>query len=93
MVLFSGGVDSTLLATLLHEVTPIQVPIDLCNVSFDGENAPDRISISFSCSDQQLTGFYVDSIQALYELRQWAPGRQWNLICVDSSLNAVQSFK
>ena len=44
LLLFSGGVDSTLLAALLHEEIPRESPIDLCNVSFNNNEAPDRIS-------------------------------------------------
>jgi asparagine synthetase B (glutamine-hydrolysing) len=42
-VLFSGGIDSTLLALLAHNHVPRDQPIDLLNVAFD-ENAPDRVT-------------------------------------------------
>ncbi|EEF50737.1 asparagine synthetase, putative [Ricinus communis] len=43
-VLFSGGLDSMILAALLDECLDPSFGIDLLNVSFDGEFAPDRIS-------------------------------------------------
>ncbi len=42
LLLFSGGVDSTLLAALAHQCLPPGVPIELSNVCFDGGRSPDR---------------------------------------------------
>lgn len=41
-VLFSGGIDSTVLAALAHAHVPEADPIDLVNVCFDPCEAPDR---------------------------------------------------
>jgi len=43
-VLFSGGLDSMILAALLDQCIDPKWTIDLLNVSFDGQLAPDRIS-------------------------------------------------
>lgn len=43
-VLFSGGLDSMILAALLDECLPPENGIDLLNVSFEGSTAPDRVS-------------------------------------------------
>ncbi|CAN6972188.1 unnamed protein product [Brassica rapa subsp. trilocularis] len=43
-VLFSGGLDSVILAALLDQCLYPKYEVDLLNVSFDGANAPDRIS-------------------------------------------------
>lgn len=77
LVLFSGGVDSTLLAALLHLCLPPHLPIDLANVSFSEETSPDR----------------VGSILGVKELRQWAPQRLWRLIEVDSCLEEVDELR
>jgi len=66
LILFSGGVDSTLLAALAHEALPHGLPIDLASVCFDGGASPDRQS----------------ALDALRELRRVAPERQWRFIQV-----------
>jgi asparagine synthetase B (glutamine-hydrolysing) len=43
-ILFSGGLDSMILAALLDQCLDSKWTIDLLNVSFDGQLAPDRIS-------------------------------------------------
>lgn len=77
LVLFSGGVDSTLIAALLHLSIPAHFPIDLANVSFTGASSPDRVS----------------SLDTLTELRRWAPQRLWRLIEVDSCLQDVDAIR
>ena len=42
-VLFSGGLDSTILALLANEFMPKHLPIDLINLAFS-EKAPDRLT-------------------------------------------------
>nr|KAJ0197256.1 hypothetical protein LSAT_V11C700386240 [Lactuca sativa] len=61
VVLFSGGLDSTILAALLDQCLDSKFEIDLLNVSFDGELAPDKI-------------FAMDGVK---ELRKIAPLRRF----------------
>jgi asparagine synthetase B (glutamine-hydrolysing) len=79
LVLFSGGVDSVLLAAATHRAlladegttTNSTTPIDLCNVCFDPERqSPDRLA----------------AIDAYKSLKKWAPQRTWRLLLVDASL-------
>uniref|UniRef100_T1JEG1 Glutamine amidotransferase type-2 domain-containing protein n=1 Tax=Strigamia maritima TaxID=126957 RepID=T1JEG1_STRMM len=71
-VLFSGGIDSSVLAVLADEFVPKTEPIDLMNVAFvrkfeksemDGE-VPDRLSGRI----------------ALEELKLICPNRKWNFV-------------
>ncbi|XP_047967076.1 asparagine synthetase domain-containing protein 1 isoform X4 [Salvia hispanica] len=69
-VLFSGGLDSMIIAALLHQCIDSEYEIDMLNVSFDGESAPDRISAK----------------AGLKELQKIAPSRRWNLVEIDADL-------
>ncbi|MQL72891.1 hypothetical protein Taro_005267 [Colocasia esculenta] len=74
-VLFSGGLDSMILAALLDQCLNQEYAIDLLNVSFDGSLAPDRISAR--------TG--------LKELQNIAPSRRWRLVEIDANLSSLAS--
>lgn len=76
LVLFSGGVDSTLIAALAHRALPPGLPIDLSTVCFDGGRSADRVAAR----------------AAVLELAAYAPDRAWRLIEVDSSLEEVDSI-
>lgn len=70
-VLFSGGLDSMILAALLDNCLDLKYEIDLLNVSFDKELAPDRIS----------------SRAGLKELKRLSPLRRWKLVEIDADLS------
>ncbi|KAK7400696.1 hypothetical protein VNO78_11964 [Psophocarpus tetragonolobus] len=70
-VLFSGGLDSMILAALLDKCLDSSYEIDLLNVSFDGQLAPDRKSAKAGLS----------------ELRRVAPSRKWRLVEIDADLS------
>ena len=77
LILFSGGVDSTLIAALAHQSLPPDVPIDLASVCFNGGNSADRLA----------------ALNAVLELVQFAPSREWRLILVDASLEEVDQHR
>ena len=77
LILFSGGVDSTLIAALAHAALPPDVPIDLASVCFTGGRSSDRQA----------------ALDAVQELACFAPAREWRLIQVDSSLEEVDRHK
>ncbi|CAJ1939726.1 unnamed protein product [Sphenostylis stenocarpa] len=70
-ILFSGGLDSMILAALLDKCLDPSYEIDLLNVSFDGHLAPDRQSAK----------------AGLNELRRVAPSRKWRLVEIDADLS------
>jgi len=74
-VMFSGGIDSMVLARLADVHVPVHEPIDLLNVAFGVEaaEAPDR-----------LTG-----LAGLEELRALSPRRPWRFVEVDISLQEL----
>lgn len=71
-ILFSGGIDSALLALLASKYVESDEPIDLLNVSFERP----ANSGNFECPDRQT------SLKTLEELKSLCPTRQWNLIKV-----------
>jgi asparagine synthetase B (glutamine-hydrolysing) len=73
-ILFSGGLDSMVLARLAHEFVPAAEPIDLLNVCFAKNHlSPDRLA----------------SIEGLSELKKSCPARKWQLIFINESFDAV----
>jgi len=88
-VLFSGGLDCSILARLCHDVLPLSEPIDLVNVAFENPRvvaaakarAPDQSSPSLHfygrCPDR-MTG-----LSTYAELLRICPGRRWNFVAVD----------
>ncbi|KAL6847334.1 hypothetical protein ACP4OV_023187 [Aristida adscensionis] len=73
-VLFSGGLDSMILSALLDQCIDSKWTIDLLNVSFDGQLAPDRIS----------------AIAGLRELQRISPLRRWRLVEIDTALTDLK---
>lgn len=73
-VLFSGGVDCTLLTALAHKFVNNEKPIDLLNVAFEKVTNKNSNKIDFSVPDR-LTG-----IETLNELRTIYPEREWNFV-------------
>ena len=87
-ILFSGGVDCTLLASLAHQIIPSSESIDLLNVAFENprvvkaatKTAP-ALAQAYSpysdCPDRR-TG-----MAALHELHQTCQTRDWRFISID----------
>ncbi|MCO5579970.1 hypothetical protein L7F22_033837 [Adiantum nelumboides] len=66
-ILFSGGLDSMLLAAIADQCVASHWSIDLLNVSFEGQTAPDRVS----------------AIAGVKELSSISPSRRWRLVEID----------
>lgn len=85
-ILFSGGIDCTILACLVDELINTHLPIDLINVSFEKiirakSNKP--IEIDYNTPDR------LSALASLNELRQLNPQRRWNLIEVNVTRNEL----
>jgi asparagine synthetase B (glutamine-hydrolysing) len=74
-VLFSGGIDSVLLAGFAHLTLPAEARIVLVNVSFHCENSPDRLA----------------AVAALNELRNLFPSRDFEFVRKDVTLDDVKA--
>lgn len=75
-VLFSGGIDSVVLAALSHRHVPLHQTIDLINVSF--YNVDDVGSNGVPRSPDRLA-----AILSYHEMTTRFPGRKWRFIAVD----------
>ncbi|KAK6644049.1 hypothetical protein RUM43_000314 [Polyplax serrata] len=86
-ILFSGGLDSAVLASLAHEYLPPGEPIDLLNVAFEKKEKPPEgkqnsrwlkkdvsAELSFNVPDR-ATG-----LSTLFELKTMHPDRKWNFV-------------
>ena len=78
-VLFSGGVDSAVLAALVDRVLPVEEEIDLINVSFLKSNT------SSSVAPDRETGIAC--------LAQLNPNRRWNFVEIDTCVTELSQVR
>lgn len=88
-ILFSGGIDCTILACLADQLIDTHLPIDLINVSFEKivrakTNKP--IDIDYNTPDR------LSALASLDELKQLNPQREWNLIEVNVTRNELNDM-
>ncbi|KAI0018486.1 asparagine synthase-domain-containing protein [Xylariomycetidae sp. FL0641] len=95
-ILFSGGLDCTVLARLCHDLLPSTQGVDLINVAFENPrlvsidqglphlNAPDLYE---ACPDR-ITGR-----KAFAELKSACPGRCWRFIAVNVPFEEAMAHK
>ncbi|EEQ28647.1 hypothetical protein McanMca71_001274 [Microsporum canis] len=86
-ILFSGGLDCTLLARLAHDILPKGTPIDLLNVAF--ENPRVVAAATKSMTSAASTSIYDDcpdrktGISSYHELKNVCPNRQWRFVRIN----------
>jgi asparagine synthetase B (glutamine-hydrolysing) len=74
-ILFSGGLDCTILARLAHDLLPIHQNIDLLNVAF--ENPRVHANLGPDESPFELCPDRITGRSSYRELSQVCPGRTW----------------
>lgn len=83
-VLFSGGLDCTLLARLIHDILPHDQPIDLLNVAFENRrvheaaNRGNGTDYDYSSSPDRMTG-----IKSHLDLTRVCHERVWRFVAID----------
>jgi len=70
-VLFSGGLDSVILAALCHNHIPINQPIDLINVSFSNSEQNANIDLYNSTPDREAAIFSHRELERIWPKRRW----------------------
>ncbi|ERS95220.1 uncharacterized protein SPSK_10695 [Sporothrix schenckii 1099-18] len=82
-VLFSGGLDCTVLARLAHDLLPADQGIDLINVAFENPRvvahlAPEKKGDIYEACPDRVTGR-----ASLAELERACPQRAWRFVAVN----------
>ncbi|XXG98659.1 hypothetical protein Hte_004986 [Hypoxylon texense] len=99
-VLFSGGLDSTVLTRLAHDLVPASQGIDLINVAFEN---PRQVAVDKTVRTAQpylpVTDVYeacpdrLTGRKAFAELRSTCPDRYWRFIAVNVPYEEAISHK
>ncbi|TKA80159.1 hypothetical protein B0A49_00765 [Cryomyces minteri] len=77
-ILFSGGLDCTLLARLAHDTLPKDEPIDLLNVAFQNPRVHKLLEDAFEACPDRITGRRSHA-----ELERVCPGRAWRFVSIN----------
>ncbi|CAF0869194.1 unnamed protein product [Adineta ricciae] len=94
-ILFSGGIDSSVLTALADRILPSNEPIDLLNVSFFSDvRAPPPADRQTGSSEVLVWKNDIHvvflGLQALTELN---PARQWNFVQIDVDVNELRHYR
>lgn len=83
-VLFSGGLDCTVLARLCHDILDVDQAIDLLNVAFENP----RVVAQIRKENNDLPDFYeacpdrITGRRSFAELQKVCPGRAFHFVAV-----------
>jgi len=88
-ILFSGGLDCSLLAYYCHSVLPPDTPIDLLNVAFQNPRIHDKsLDDPYSTCPDRIT-----AVSSYAELSRLCPGRRFQLVYIDVPFSESQSHR
>lgn len=84
-LLFSGGLDCTLLARTMHDLLPKELDIDLLNVAFENPRVLKAASAGNSMDAPPYSGCpdRATGLSSHAELQQVCPGRTWRFVSID----------
>ena len=84
-ILFSGGLDCTVLARLAHDMLPLSEPIDLLNVAFENpriHKEPDN-TVNARPTAYELCPDRATGRSSFKELQRNCSARQWRFVAID----------
>ncbi|KAI4687975.1 uncharacterized protein J4E84_004903 [Alternaria hordeiaustralica] len=90
-VLFSGGLDCTILARMCHDLLPLSEPVDLLNVAF--ENPRIHSNLEPNASPYELCPDRITGRSSLAELVEICPGREWRFVEVNIPYTETQAHR
>ena len=87
-VLFSGGLDCTLLAGIIHDLLPAQEPVDLLNVAFENPRTLQQAQ-NGDVSAYEICPDRVTGRKSFAELSETCPSRDWRFVAIDVPYSEV----
>ncbi|KZT36613.1 hypothetical protein SISSUDRAFT_1024067 [Sistotremastrum suecicum HHB10207 ss-3] len=101
-ILFSGGIDCTVIALLADRHVPPSEPIDLLNVAFENprklrnQSRTGKVKAGQNSTTQKVVDPYAvpdreSGLEELDELRTLCPGRIWNFVEVNVDFEEAKS--
>ena len=87
-ILFSGGLDCTVLARLVHDIVPRDQEIDLLNVAFENPRVAEAMMKHGQSSRTPQTPYAmcpdrITGISSHDELMKVCPERKWRFVCIN----------
>jgi len=100
-ILFSGGIDCSILARLAHDIMSLSEPIALLNVAFENPRviaAARRLNQDILESDASTNCYATcpdraNGLAGLVELQQVCPGRDWRFVSINVPYKEMLSHK
>jgi len=95
-VLFSGGLDCTVLARLAHDIIPKEQEIDLLNVAFENPRVVKAAARGGTSQESSAYGLCPDRITGLAsyaEIESSFPGRRWRFVAIDIPYSELQNHR
>lgn len=86
-ILFSGGLDCTVLARISHNLLPLDEPIDLLNVAFVNPRIHKDINAEVGGNAYEVCPDRITGRASYEELRNVCPGRSWRFVAIDIPYN------
>ena len=91
-ILFSGGLDCTLLARIVHDILPKNETVDLLNVAFENPRSL-AVMANSAGSAYEMCPDRVTGRSSLFELRQVCSDRKWRFVAINVPYAESQAHK